>query len=1051
MSHISESSSFDHANNLRFCKQYEDAICCYKNILTQENSSQEKYMSCFYLHQCFEALNEKEHGFFYLVKSMKYDLERVECLHQLVMHYCRENMQNIAYEYYKIISPHFFKALNDSSITNSKLNLNLDVSNFFLPYYMIIVADRVNDRACGVSMYEIIFKKKHRMFAVWYLNNLFFNLRFFVSHASPEFASSANEYLSFLQDNGVNLLDFKEIANGFDYESHGIDLLLKTKQTVCTNKTSLIPKRMMQTWEHKQLNPQFQEIVDTWKKHNPHYEFALLDSTEREQFIQKHFEKDVVYAYQQIIPGAYKSDLFRYCYLWVEGGVYADIDTLCMGKLDDFLVPEVDFVVPIDLNSSPHEGTHNLSCGFFASVPRHPILMWAIQKIVHNVKHNIVPSSKLDFSGPGILGRAVNEFLNRNETESFVGKEGIYPHHSTLNNYKGIHFLKFEPRTELKKNKNDQIIFQNKNGNHEVARLYHDECCKLNKFVCWVNCASPIAATSTSKPKAIALMVHGQFRSYANNLRKNIKNLAPIFEGFVVYVFVLSDKLASGNYSKENENDIKSIFNEFGFNVCLFDYVENLDTHAESEQKVHDFYFSNLKTDDGIGNKFVPRLMYRKFVVNQLKNAYCKQHNISIDLHIYARLFDIIISFPNHVKSFPQHEKRIKYEINKLITCSSDALTVLGSSDTLFIGTQKPMDHLFECVVKNMRGPEIWNDNAFYSLMVNCDSVLCICKSTYSPEVQTIAHVHFSEFKYKNIRFDFNSPKSLNNASSLFDVILDPVRIQVNHPKICYPKICFITAVYGKYEASCKRFEKQTVPTDFICFTDNQNMVSNGWIIDTTPYHLTHKSKVDNSTFVNSISNNKHTFNIAKYYKQSFSNVPRLKKYDVIVWLDGTIEITHNKTSEYVLSKIYKEKIIGWHHEWRNGRLQGEVVGSHFYRYTSTFWNNQHQPYQDINKQYNDYIQDGYTDDFFKQIQPGRRHFGVWITCFVAFLQHDPAVQNFLELWYLQTLKYTTQDQIGFPYVCQKTKLIPYTLPDNEIHGTPHSHTMFYIKHDHGK
>lgn len=760
------SQEFCSANNFRNQKQFENAIRCYKDVIAQEKtSSQEKYISCFYLHQCLESIGNKEGGFFYLVKSMKYDLERVECLNELAVYYCCDNMSYLAYEYYKIIEPHFLKASNDSSITNSKLHFDSNISNFFFPYIMIIVADRVNERACGVSMYEIIFQKKQRVFSLLHLNNLFFNLRFFISHASSQFISSANEYLSFLEDNGINLIQFEKVANSFDYCSYGIDLLMKTKTKQNVSMVSMtesrIPKCMMQTWGHKQLSPQFKEIVDTWKKYNPEYQFALLDDNDSEEFIQKHFEQDVINAYKRIIPGAYKADLFRCCYLWVNGGVYADIDTLCMGKLDDFLIPGADLVVPVDLNYGPNEGTHNLFNTFIAAVPRHPVMMICIQKIVYNVKNNIVPSSKLDFSGPGVLGRSVNEFLNRNETDSFVGTVGL--HHAN-NISGGIHFLKFEPITEFVKNANNQVLFQNKNGNHEIARLYHDECCKLNKFVCWVNCASPIA------------------------------------------------------------------------------------------------------------------------------------------------------------------------------------------------------------------------------------------------------------------------------------------EIQVNHPKIC-----FITAVYGNYEASCKRFEKQTVPTDFICFTDNQNMVGNGWIIDTTPYHLTHKSKLDNSTFVNSMSNNKHTFNIAKYYKQSFSNVPRLKKYDVIVWLDGTIEITHNKTSEYVLSKIYKEKIIGWHHEFRNGMLQGEVVGSNFCRYTSTFWNNQHQPYQDINKQYNDYIQDGYTDDFFKQIHPDRKHFGVWITCFVAFLQHEPAVQNFLELWYLQTLKYTTQDQIGFPYVCQKTKLIPYTLPDNEIHGTPHSHTMFYIKHVHGK
>jgi hypothetical protein len=117
-------------------------------------------------------------------------------------------------------------------------------------------------------------------------------------------------------------------------------------------------------------------------------------------------------------------------------------------------------------------------------------------------------------------------------------------------------------------------------------------------------------------------------------------------------------------------------------------------------------------------------------------------------------------------------------------------------------------------------------------------------------------------------------------------------------------KICFITAIYGNYEASCKKFVKQTIDTDFICFTDNDNIINNGWIIDTTPHHLVNKSKIDDDTFTNSFCNNKHTFNIAKYYKQYFQCIPILKKYDVVVWLDTTIQIIYDKTSEYVTNLL---------------------------------------------------------------------------------------------------------------------------------------------------
>ena len=264
-------------------------------------------------------------------------------------------------------------------------------------------------------------------------------------------------------------------------------------------------------------------------------------------------------------------------------------------------------------------------------------------------------------------------------------------------------------------------------------------------------------------------------------------------------------------------------------------------------------------------------------------------------------------------------------------------------------------------------------------------------------------------------------------------------------------KICFITAIYGNYETSCKKFVKQTIETDFICFTDNKNIINNGWTIDTTPYHLINKSKIDDGTYINSICNNKHTFNISKFYKQSFSNIPILDKYDVIVWIDGTIEIIYDKTSEYILNNIYKEKIIGWHHEFRNGILSDEVKASHFERYTSTYWNKQSQPYQDVDNQYKSYLDDGYNDLYFKNINSHTKHMGVWITCFIAFLHKDKEIKKFLDLWYLQTLKFTTQDQIGFSYVCQKTNIIPFTLPNKEIYGdSPHNSTMFYKKKAHG-
>jgi mannosyltransferase OCH1-like enzyme len=248
------------------------------------------------------------------------------------------------------------------------------------------------------------------------------------------------------------------------------------------SKISKIPKKIFQTWSTKNISPSLQQIVDFWKILNPEYEYFLYDNNDCELFIKENFEEKIHNAYCKIIPGAFKADLWRYCVLYKYGGVYADIDTLCLSGIDKFLTDETEFMVPIDLNTNKAEGQHNLFNTFIASVPENPILLNAIEKIVFNVENKRIPSSRLDFCGPGLLGRAANQVLGRNENDSFVGLEG---------NHGKIHFLKFEPNIEIVRDMNRNILFHNKNGNPLLQCLYFMECQKTENYKSWLT-MSPI-------------------------------------------------------------------------------------------------------------------------------------------------------------------------------------------------------------------------------------------------------------------------------------------------------------------------------------------------------------------------------------------------------------------------------------------------------------------------------------------------------------------------------------------------------------------------------
>lgn len=238
-----------------------------------------------------------------------------------------------------------------------------------------------------------------------------------------------------------------------------------------SNESYKIPKLIFQTFESSNFSNEFQNIINTWKIKNPDYKYTFHDKNDRVNFLTSNFAPNVINAYNRIIPGAYKADLWRYCVLYIYGGVYADIDTLCLGSIDSFLNNDIELMAPIDLNTTPSDGPHNVANGFIAVVPKSPIMLDCINQVIHNVENNIVPVSKINFSGPGILGRSINKYLHLPETESIVGKEGI------INN---IHLLRFEPITEYIMDKNRNILFQNKNGNSEINKLYELEMRKNN-------------------------------------------------------------------------------------------------------------------------------------------------------------------------------------------------------------------------------------------------------------------------------------------------------------------------------------------------------------------------------------------------------------------------------------------------------------------------------------------------------------------------------------------------------------------------------------------
>jgi len=77
-----------------------------------------------------------------------------------------------------------------------------------------------------------------------------------------------------------------------------------------------VPLKIFQTWYTKKLPKDMEKAVNNIKKTNPEFEHYLFDDEDCHTFIKNNYSKDILDAFEKLIPGAYKADLWRYCVLY---------------------------------------------------------------------------------------------------------------------------------------------------------------------------------------------------------------------------------------------------------------------------------------------------------------------------------------------------------------------------------------------------------------------------------------------------------------------------------------------------------------------------------------------------------------------------------------------------------------------------------------------------------------------------------------------------------------------------------------------------------------
>jgi mannosyltransferase OCH1-like enzyme len=165
---------------------------------------------------------------------------------------------------------------------------------------------------------------------------------------------------------------------------------------------SIIPLKIYQTWHTKNLPLLMKKNVELLKLLNPQFEHFLFDDDDCRNFIKDNFNERVLHAFDSLIPGAYKADLWRYCILYINGGYYLDIKYQCVNNFKFIELSENEQWV-LDNDGS------NIYNAFIVAMPQNKTLLACINKIVDNVKSKYYGGCCLDPTGPGLVSQIISQ------------------------------------------------------------------------------------------------------------------------------------------------------------------------------------------------------------------------------------------------------------------------------------------------------------------------------------------------------------------------------------------------------------------------------------------------------------------------------------------------------------------------------------------------------------------------------------------------------------------------------------------------------------------
>jgi mannosyltransferase OCH1-like enzyme len=173
----------------------------------------------------------------------------------------------------------------------------------------------------------------------------------------------------------------------------------------------LIPKIIHQTWRTSKLPKNFSRWSAEWRRLHPTWDYRFYDDNEVETIVKER-APELYEAFRSLARQIQRIDMFRYLIVYLDGGLYADIDMIPF-RPSDRLIEGESCVIGVEHRLMPwrqaeleYKHPYQIQNCIFAAEPGHPFFRLLLERISKHARSPALDDSDVeDITGPRMLTR----------------------------------------------------------------------------------------------------------------------------------------------------------------------------------------------------------------------------------------------------------------------------------------------------------------------------------------------------------------------------------------------------------------------------------------------------------------------------------------------------------------------------------------------------------------------------------------------------------------------------------------------------------------------